>query len=536
MPAEPRSWFRALFLLGALGLGAWLRLRGLAQLPLHGDEYHTLLGADQGYGTILTTFDTVGSHVALPLLQRLAMDVCGAGVLPFRLVAIVPGLLLLGLAYPLLRAFVGADAAALASAALALDPIVVYYSRFARGYLLALLLALVLVWALRRLLEPSRRTRASWGILVVSAALLPWVHLSTLGFLAALALTSLALALRESRALAGRLLLAFAAAGAITLVLFLPVLGQVVTYFRVMEPEPPPLSWMGVPTLLFGGRLAAWVALVLVPLGAWFAWRESRATVWLAAAALLGPLALLLATNPRGLDYAWARYVLSALPLLVALAATAVIALAARARAAGPVGLAIGGALLLLNHWTGPIGPRVPEDGAFSNTYLALHALPAFDEPYPAMPEFYRSIASDPSVHRIIEAPPLLTRSVLLYRNYLLTHGKEVLLGWTGDLPRGIADGPYVRLTGIPPGMADYLVLHKSQVEEVPGYYRFVYEEVWPRVRVPADDTFMLRQETIHPGSFLGAEQINPIAGRLLAEYGPATYKDESLLVWKLAP
>lgn len=536
MPAEPRSWFRALFLLGALGLGAWLRLRGLAQLPLHGDEYHTLLGADQGYGTILTTFDTVGSHVALPLLQRLALDVFGAGVVPFRLVAIVPGLLLLLLAYPLLRAFVGADAAALASGALALDPMVVYYSRFARGYLLALLLALVLAWALRRVLDPQRRTRAAWGALVGSAALLPWVHLSTLGFLAALALAGLGLALRESRAFAGRLLLAFAVAGAIMLALFLPVLGQVVTYFELMEPEPPPLSWMGVPTLLFGGRTAAILALLLVPLGAWLAWREARTTVVLSGAALLGPLALLLATNPRGLDYAWARYVLSALPLLAALAAVALTALAARSRLGPRAGLVLGGALLLLNHWTGPIGPRVPRDGAFSNTYLALHALPAFDEPYPGTPEFYRSLASDPSVHRIIEAPPLLTRSVLLYRNYALTHGKQVVTGWAGDLPRGIASEPYVRLLEIEPGTADYLVLHKSQVEEVPGYYRFVYGEVWPRVRVPADDTFMLRQETIHSGNFLDAEQTNPLAGRLLAKYGPAVYKDEQLLVWKLAP
>src|SRR6185503_5842724 len=113
----------------------------------------------------------------------------------------------------------------------------------------------------------------------------------------ALALAGVALAARESRAAALRLGGAFALAGVIALLLFAPVLAQVVAYFRANEPEPPPLTWLGVPTLLFGGRAAAWVWLALLPLGAWLAWRERRASVVLAVAALLGPLALLLATR-----------------------------------------------------------------------------------------------------------------------------------------------------------------------------------------------------------------------------------------------
>ena len=203
MPADLRSWIRLAVLAGALGLGAWLRLQGLADLPLYGDEHHTVFLKIEGryvdlaevsYGAILKTFDEVGSHVALPLLQRLSLDVFGAGVVPFRLVAIVPGLLALLLAYPLLRRFVERDAAALATALLAVNPMVVYYSRFARGYALALLLALVLGWAVRSTLDRERRGKSGWVALVASAALLPWVHLSTLGFVLALALATLALA------------------------------------------------------------------------------------------------------------------------------------------------------------------------------------------------------------------------------------------------------------------------------------------------------------------------------------------------------
>lgn len=541
MAAGPRSWFRLAVLALALVLGAWLRLRGLAELPLHGDEYHTLLrGAEAidlaaaSYGQILSEFDTVGSHVPLPLLQRLSLDLFGPGVGSMRLVAIVPGLLLLLLAYPWLRAFVGADAAALATLAVALNPMVVFYSRFARGYVLALLLAFALGWALVRLLDPERRTRAAWTALVAAATLLPWVHLSALGYVLALGLAGMALAWRESRALALRLAAAFALAGGLCFLLYLPVLGAVVSYFRVMESEPPPLTWLGVPTLLAGGRGAAWVALFLLAAAVPLGWRSHRNAVVLGLAGLAGPLVLLFATQPRGMDYAWARYVMSGLPVLAALWALALTELGVRFLRGGTAGLALGAVLLLAQLATGPLGPRAPRDGAFSNTYLALHPLPAFDEPWPGTPAFYRTLAEEPGARRIVEIPALLTRAVLLYRNYALQHGKEVWIGWPGELPAGIRGPPYARPLGLAPGEADYLVLHKDQVAEVPEYFRFVYEEAWPRRRVAADETFMRRQETIYGQNLVDAAKLAPIAARLGEVHGAPCFEDERIVVWKL--
>jgi hypothetical protein len=373
-------------------------------------------------------------------------------------------------------------------------------------------------------------------VLVAAGALLPWVHLSALGFVLALLLAAVGLALGESRALAWKLIGAFAASGALALLLYSPVLGQVVRYFREMKPEPPPLDWFGVPTLLAGGRVAAWVWLALIPAGAVLCWSAGRASVVLTCAALLGPLALLLLSSPRGLDYAWARYLLSALPFLAAMAAAGLTGLARRAAREGEsIALVAGSVLLLAQHWNGPLGPRAAHDGSFSNTYLAMHALPAFDEPSPATPEFFRSLAGDPSARRIVQLPPLFTRAVLLYRNYALTHGKQVCVGWTSELPRGIQRGPYVRPLELEPGQADYLVLHRDQTAEVPEYFRFVFEDVWPRVGEPADETFMLRQETIYPQNLVGTDATDGIAAQLRARYGAATYKDEHVLVWKLA-
>jgi hypothetical protein len=534
MSAGPRIP-RALILAAALGLGAWLRLRGLADLPLHGDEYHTLTLADASYGRILTTFDGVGSHVPLPLLQRIALDLFGPGVIAFRLAAIVPGLLLLALAHPLLRRFAGPDGAALAMLALALDPMVVFYARFARGYSLALLLALVLASAVLRVLDAADRRRSAWVALVSAAALLPWVHLSTLGFVGALAVAAIVLAARESRALALAVAGSFALAGVIALLLFAPLRGEVVRYFREMQPEPAPLSWWGVPTLLFGSRAGVVVWLVLFAAGCAQAWRERRAAVVLTLAGLAGPLVLLLSTRPRGLDYAWARYLLSVLPCVFALGAAALVGLGRRfARHGGALALAGGAVLLLAQHAYGPLGRRAAPDGSFSNTYLALHRLPAFDVPFPGVPGIYHELARDPSVRTIVEYPPVLTRAVLALRNHALLHRKRVLIGWTGELPRGIQAGPYARLLEIEPERADWVLLHRAPLQEIPAYFRFVFDQAWPALRDAADEGFMLRQESIHPGNLPEEDLQQRIAARLGERFGPPSYQDEWILAWRL--
>jgi len=539
---DPRAWLRPTLLLLALLLGTGLRVRGIGAMPIFGDENHTLLSADSSYGSILTTFDTVGSHVPLPLLQRLSLDLFGPGLVVFRLVALVPGLLTLLLAYPCLRAFVGRDAGVLATWLLAISPMHVYYSRFARGYALALLLALVLSWALLRLVEDPAPRRGSWIALVASAALLPWVHLSTLGFVLFLGLTGVGLAWRRERARARRLALAFVLAGALAFTLYLPVLGQVVSYFRVMESEPPPLDWFGVPTLIAGGRWAAVLWGLALALAAALSGRRRPAAVGLTAAALAGPLVLLLATSPRGMDYAWARYLLSALPLLAAGVAAAPFLLARRlppgpGRGWVEPGVLLGGvALCLLQLRAGPLGPSSLTEGGFSNSYLALLRLPAFDEPFPGAPAFYRTLAADPAVTRIVEAPTINTRAVLLYRNYALIHGKRVLQGWTGEMPRAIRGPMYSRLLDLGPEDADYLVLHRDQLAEAVAYFEFVYQEAWPRLRFPGDETFMKRQESIYGQNLVGPELTDPIAARLREQFGEPCYEDGRLRVWKLGP
>lgn len=533
MGASTPVWLRLAVVAAFVALGLFVRVRGLGDLPLHGDEYHTLLAADGSLEEILTTFDTVGSHVALPLLQKLALDLFGPGVVSFRLAALVPGILTLLCAYPLLRRWVGDDAAALATALLAVNPMAIYYARFARGYALGLWLALVLGWVVTRILAGDGRRWWDFACLVLSAALLPWVHLSTVGFVLALGLAASALAWRRSRAQGLAMFGAFAAAGALAFVLFLPVLRQVLGYFGGLVSEDPPLDWFGVPTLIAGGHWAAWAWLLLLAIGALVLWRGASERVVLTAAAVLGPLGLLLAKNPPGMDYAWARYLLSPLPFLAALVAAGFLALARFVpRAGAPVLFIFGSVACAAQWWLGPFGPRAPRDGAFANTYLALHPLPAFDEPWPAASPFYASLAADPAT-RIAEVPHIIDRAVFLYRNHALRHRKAVRIGWAGELPRGIAGAPYSRVMELTPAEADYVVLHKDPTREVVSYFAWVFADLWPRTRVARDETFMRRQENVHLDGLVPAESLGAIAARLAEKLGPPVHEDEWVLVWR---
>jgi len=539
MPRDLDAWPRAILLVLGVALGIFLRVQGIADLPFFGDEYHTRDSVVESYGTILTTFDAVGSHVVLPLLQRISLDVFGDGVLAMRLPALIPAILTLLLMYPLVRPLIGATPACLATLALSFSPMHVYYSRFGRGYALMVLLGLVLGVAVVRALRGGGRRW--WCAAGVCAVLLPYTQLSSAGFVAALGLVALHLARRD----AGRRgmkapLLAFGGAAVVLGLLFVPLLSQVRTFFTAMpEQEARPLGWFGIPTLLAGGRLPGLVWLAAFPggLGLMAIDRSRRDVALVAAAAFLGPLAALLVTRPHGMDYAYARYLLNALPFVLMgmawLLCTGLQKMISSEAVAGRAALAAGVFLIAGATLTGPLSAA--DGGSFGNTYLAMEPLPAFDARHPAPPPFYEQLAGDPDAVRIIEGQPLLSRAVLLYRAYERIHGKQVFVGWPGEIPRSLDGDPYAALLAGELD-ADYLVLHKDLRREVRDYWRFVYLEAWLDHARRGDDSFMER----HKATMVRSQDIaTPETGSLLATYlrrrlGEPFLEDEQLWVWKL--
>jgi len=534
---------RALLLLGAIAAGGWLRIRGLADMPFYGDEYHGIRAANRAIGEILTRFDSYGTHVVLPLLQHVLANTLGPTLVSFRLPALVPGLLCLLLCYPVARSLVGRAPALLATVALAASPIHVYYSRFGRAYSLNILLGLLLVWAVRR--AHTRQWRGFWTVLLVvaPAALLPYAHLSSAGFDAGLGLAAIGLAWHAYGARAGlRALAVFAAAAVLCGLMFLPVFEPLIAYLTKLpeEERARPDGVLGIATLLAGGGYAGIVEAVLLVAGLVLLVRRQRVEGWLLAAAVVGPMVFLGATLPHGMEYAYARYLIIALPCILIVCSWVLVAFFERVvpgPAASGVGVFAGAALVAAVHLGGPLGPRAADSGPFSNTYLAMRDLPAFDRPYVGTPNIYRRIAKDPQAKRIIEAPPLHSRSVLLYRNYFQTHGKEVLIGLArakDDLrlsgPSAFIGDPNVgRKSG-----AQYLILHRDLRAEVAGYWKWIYGQVWPQMENVWDRGFMDRHRSFFIPEASVKEMADALEGPLRQQLGPPMYEDDTVVAWRL--
>ena len=103
MPSPARDLSpRLLWVLWALALaaGLWFRIEGLSSSPLFGDEYHSARLASLPFAEILRTYDSFGTHIPLPLLQRLCTQLLGPSLLALRLPTLVSGVLALLLIYP----------------------------------------------------------------------------------------------------------------------------------------------------------------------------------------------------------------------------------------------------------------------------------------------------------------------------------------------------------------------------------------------------------------------------------------------------
>jgi len=541
-PAPGSDLYRPLALAvtaAAVAVGIWWRVQGLASLPLYGDEYHGARIAQLEYGEIFHTYDKYGTHVPLPLLQHLVAMTFEPGVYTFRLPAVVAGILTLLLCYPIATSLFGRTAGVLATVALSLSPVHLYYSRFGRAYAITIFLGLVLLGLL------ARAQRAGWrgpGVLTaiaVVAALIPWTHLSGLGMVVGTGLTAMGLAWADGgRRAAIRIALVFVGAAALCALLFTPVFEQVLFFAgRVpQERRDSPLGPFGITTVLAGGGIAGLVWLVGLPLATALAWKSRRTGAALAGASVLGALALLLILRPHGMGYAWARYLVIALPGMLMLLSWLVV------RLVGPrwgpnAACAFGLVAILAVHLTGPISPGRTPDGPFSNTYLALRALPAFDRGCPCMPELYRQIAEDPEITRIVEAPILHSRAVLLYRNYYLYHGKEVLIGLVRSPDDVRLNGPYAFVGSPTLGRdtgAQLLIVHKDLLGELAGYWRFVYEEVLPGLRTPWDAGLMQRHYSYFVPEDDPKGMVDAMVPALRAQLKEPFYEDDLVIAWKL--
>jgi hypothetical protein len=524
--------------------GAYWRLSSVGSALIFGDEFHSLRLAMSDYRGVLTVFEPNGSGMALPLLQRLAIDISGASHWALRAPAWIPSLITLGLIYPLGRRMLGSTAAAIASWFVAVNSFLVFYGHFGRAYSLVALLALLLIFLCHRSVEcddlPPRRY---WALAAVTG-LLPWVHLSSLLYMApVLAATLLALSLGERPRRNGARLVSAALMGAIGgLLLHVSAWNSLARFLtsKLESPYTGSFNALDIGALLTGSRGGAiLIGIMATACAVGFVYRQQR-VAWPLVAGAIGAPALLALVQPFGDAYAYARYLTAIVPGVLLLTgwgiAEACHRLFSRPHVAEIAGLAIGISVTGLLFVQSPLGPKGTDEGPHANTYMNLYPLPAFDLSWEAAPPFYQQLARNPIPQRIIEVPALTNRARHLYRSYYRLHGKPTSLGLLGSELWHAPEGPYVSLRdtqALGPEAGDYLILHYNLDREAARYWNFVYRDNPQLSTHPATTNFMNRHHRLQR---ISQSLPQNLGARLHQTLGNPVYRDEEIIVWSLQP
>ena len=518
---------------GALLVAIGLRADQLFIQLLAGDEWHAVRkAASAGYGDIATHFGRADHSIPITLYYRMAIDSVGLSEAVIRWPFLIFGVLTVWLLPRWLRPTVGQPVALCLSWLLALSPLLVFYSRFARPYAPALLLAWGAVLAFDRWwAEGDRRFAAAY---VVCTALCGWLLLVYLPFVLGpfpLALMAVAGRRGAERWHALRRLIVLGGVTGLALLAFLlpPILGDLEALSKKAGSsgfDPGVLVATAVAFTGAGGWPLALAVGVLGAVGVATAPAAVRRLVWYLVG--LGGLQLvtLVILAPTGVDgpHILGRYLLPLVPLVLLAEALGLSWL--YGRIAPRRWLALGAIVLVLlgTFLAGPL-PRVYHR---PNPWIANDLLfQSF-----MTPETYRATLRrhPPLYERLGEYPPGSLRLVEapvadnIYGNPLplhqTVHRQHVRIGFTdglcGRIPRGGAVLPtagldlrgYVGLGDLSKlrGQADWLIFHRDTFGET---------------------TFDVPLDWRH--------DVTDCIDAATREFGPPTYADDDLVAFRLA-
>jgi len=180
METRDARWLRGeLGLLGAVAVGAAIRLDQIREQIVLDDEWHALHAILRfGYGRILTHFGWTDVCIPLTVFYKLVADTVGLSEMWMRLPVLIAGIGSLLVLPLMVRRWTSRTAAASLAWLLAVSPLHVFFSRFARPYAVSLLMVMVGGLAFARWWEDGR---ARWKALGVAGFVLgPWFHLAVL--------------------------------------------------------------------------------------------------------------------------------------------------------------------------------------------------------------------------------------------------------------------------------------------------------------------------------------------------------------------
>jgi hypothetical protein len=442
-------------LLAAAAFGAAIRLDQIREQIVLDDEWHALHAILRfGYGRVLTHFGWTDAGIPLALFYKLVADTVGLSEMWMRLPVLLAGagsILVLPL---MLRPWTGSAAATSLAWFLAVSPLHVFFSRFARPYAVSLLLVMAGGLALARAWEDGR---ARWKALGVAGFVLgPWFHLAVLPVVAATLGLGLVAAARShgnrARRLADVARVAAAVGVGLAVLVGLPLaVDHAALAYKAGRATLGPPSLRGAFELMAGtARTPLLAAITLSSLAGGIVLARARPGLLalLAVMATAGPAAVG-ALRPVSVDQpiVLARYCLVALPVMWLLVAVALGRGDEWLRARGvpwPRGAltALAVAALLLS---GPLRRVHARPNNWTNHGWFQYAVePArLDWRCPeSVSPFYRQLAAlPPGSVRVLEAPWWHAWESVYYPCYQQVHRQYMAIGFVAALERAGAPG-----------------------------------------------------------------------------------------------
>lgn len=161
----------------AIGVGIWLRLDQLSSQLLLEDEWHAVYRiVHDAPASIFLDFGHSDHSIPLTLLYALEARAFGLSEIAMRWPSLAAGIAALILFPCYVARRVGAAPALAFAALLAISPLLYFFSRSARPYALALLLAWAAHVAFRRYCQAPAARRAPAAAYVACATLAAWLH------------------------------------------------------------------------------------------------------------------------------------------------------------------------------------------------------------------------------------------------------------------------------------------------------------------------------------------------------------------------
>ncbi len=430
-------------------IGAFFRTYRLGEQVLFQDEIHALMAAaeDDTLASVLTTFGMADRCIPVTLLYRTLLATTGIDEFILRSPMWLAGLLSLVL-FPLLSRHWVNDRTALTFAwLLALSPQLIFHSRMARPYMIALACAFPAVLLFRRWLEGQERRDAI--IYAVLACLTGWFLPVFLPFVLGPFVLSGLDALRAGRwrEIYRIGVLGLCTLGSLALFLGPPLATSFqdlsskaagVSVGRILPAIEPALrAYTGSPGYFLAAGMTVLIVVALV--SAWSGFRSYLALLIVIQVASVIVVAPIGTARPMIL----ARYLLPAVPCLLLLAAVGYDRLVRVRSALATTALVV--AVLLL----GPLIEVTRLPAAWSTYFLqdlTFRADDPLQEELGPISEFYRALARNaPGRVTLVEVPGNIFADKDPVPRYQRVHRQKVLAGnirdlchagfWTGLLP-----------------------------------------------------------------------------------------------------